>query len=84
MISSQAISYIYATCVYPTVDFKIFPAFIIVGFTDVVSQTFFLVKNEKSKQKINYCDGQMDGKVQQTNIVNNVEESRVTADLAQW
>lgn len=37
---------------------------------------FFLLQNEGNKQKINVCDEQIDGKVQQTNIVNDVEERR--------
>lgn len=70
--------------VYPTVDFKIFSGFIIVCSTDVQSLMFFLLQNEGNKQKINLCDEQIDGKVQQTNIVNDVEERRVTGITGLW
>lgn len=45
---------------------------------------FFLLQNEGNKQKINLCDEQIDGKVQQTNIVNDVEERRVTGITGLW
>jgi len=43
----------YAICLYPTVDFKVFSGFVIVCFADAVSLTFFPLKSEGSKQKIN-------------------------------
>lgn len=45
---------------------------------------FFLLQNEGNKQEINLCDEQIDGKVQQTNIVNDVEERRVTGITGLW